>query len=244
MRRAGRFLTYANVCATLALFVALSSGVSWAAGQLIGGKDIESDAISARLLAKGSVTSRAVKDHSLKAVDFAKRQLPAGARGATGAQGAAGPTGPAGASRVARFVYSDDEGVNGLATFTLERTIGKFTLAAASTVDVRWMTTLHGQSIAAGGDCEVQLRVDGRTDQGTTPTSTDGSVGGTIVLHVPMEASPVDDVADEAWFPNLSAGQHSLEIWMRSTSGAVACDEPLNTSVPATTGQAYVSAIG
>jgi hypothetical protein len=247
MRRAGRFLTYANVCATLALFVAVSGGVSWAAGQLIGGKDIQSDAISARLLAKGSVTSRAVKDHSLKAVDFAKGQLPAGARGATGAQGAAGPTGAPGApgaSRVARFVYSVNEGVNGISTFTLERTIGTFTLGAAGTIDVRWMTALHGLSIAGAGDCEVQLRVDGRTDQGTTPTGNDGSVGGTIVLHVPMQASPVDDVADEAWFPNLTAGHHSLEIWMRSTSGAVACDEPGGTSVPATTGQAYVSAIG
>jgi hypothetical protein len=242
MRRLGRSLTYANVCATLALFVALSGGASWAAGELIGGNQIKSNAITARLLAKGSVTSRAVKDHSLQAVDFAKGQVPSGAKGATGAPGVAGPVGPAGTSRVARFIYTDDEGVNGTSTFSKERTIGTFTLNAAATVDVRWMTLMHGQSIAAGGACEVQIRVDGRTDQGTAPTGNDASVGGTFVFSVPMETAPLENITDEAWFPNLTAGQHSLEIWMRSTSGAVACDEPEPTT-PTATGQAYVTAV-
>jgi hypothetical protein len=104
------------------------------------------------------------------------------------------------------------------------------------------MTALHGASIAGAGDCEVQIRVDGRTDQGTAPTGNDGSVGGTLVLHVPASTQVSDYVTNEAWFPNLAAGQHSLEIWIRSTNG-IACDEPWVNSVPATTGQAYVTAV-
>ena len=44
------------------------------------------------------MTSAKVRNRSLRAIDFARGQLPAGARGATGAAGAAGPQGPAGAT--------------------------------------------------------------------------------------------------------------------------------------------------
>jgi hypothetical protein len=73
-----------NALAWLALCVALS-GTSYAAVNL----------------AKGSVTSREVKDRSLKAIDFKKGQLPAGAAGAVGPKGDTGDTGdegPAGPS--------------------------------------------------------------------------------------------------------------------------------------------------
>jgi len=72
-------VSYSNVIATIALFVALG-GSSYAATQI----------------AKNSVTSKQVRDRSLLARDFRPGQLKAGAVGSAGAEGPAGPTGSAG----------------------------------------------------------------------------------------------------------------------------------------------------
>jgi Collagen triple helix repeat (20 copies) len=79
-----RHLTYANVIATLALFVALG-GSSYAALR-IGSAQIRNN----------SVKSVDVKNRSLLAKDFRAGQLPTGARGAPGAPGAAGADGAPG----------------------------------------------------------------------------------------------------------------------------------------------------
>ena len=70
-----------NVVAYLALFVALSSG---------------SYAASTQLLAKNSVASRQVRNHSLRTVDLSRRAVGT-LRGAAGPQGIAGPKGDTGA---------------------------------------------------------------------------------------------------------------------------------------------------
>lgn len=85
-----------TVIATLALVFA-TAGVAPAAKRLISGKDI----------ARNAITTAHVKDHTLKAADFAPGVLksgsgpagpagPAGAKGATGPQGAQGDSGAAG----------------------------------------------------------------------------------------------------------------------------------------------------
>jgi hypothetical protein len=85
--RAG--LTYANVIATLALFIALGGG-AYAAFRLpkasVGSKELKADA----------VRSSKVKDGSLLAGDFKAGQLPAGAQGQQGIQGAQGDKGDPG----------------------------------------------------------------------------------------------------------------------------------------------------
>jgi hypothetical protein len=86
-------LSYANVMATLALFVALG-GSSYAAVELSRG------AVKTKHLAAGSVTSAKVKNRTLRARDFRAGQLPAGPQGLPGAQGPAGPQGPGGPPRV------------------------------------------------------------------------------------------------------------------------------------------------
>jgi Collagen triple helix repeat (20 copies) len=88
--RHGPRLSYANVMSSLALFVALG-GVSWAAATL------PADSVGKRQLKDNSVTGKAVADGSLKAVDFARGELPAGRRGPKGDPGSVGPRGDTGA---------------------------------------------------------------------------------------------------------------------------------------------------
>jgi hypothetical protein len=92
-------LTYANVVATLALFVALG-GSSYAAIQLgadsVTSRNIAKGQVKASDIGKSAVTSAKVKDASLLATDFQAGQLPAGPAGPTGQPGARGPEGPRG----------------------------------------------------------------------------------------------------------------------------------------------------
>jgi hypothetical protein len=78
--------TLAHLLAGLALFIALGSTAT--AASLITGRQIKD----------GTIASADVRDRSLKAKDFAKGQLPAGAAGATGPAGTAGAPGPRGAT--------------------------------------------------------------------------------------------------------------------------------------------------
>ncbi len=85
-------LSYANVMATIAVFLALT-GTTYAATK-IGTAQLRNGAVTNPKLAPGAVTSGKVKDRSLKAKDFAFGQLPRGPRGPVGPRG---PQGPAGA---------------------------------------------------------------------------------------------------------------------------------------------------
>src|SRR4051812_6344925 len=75
-----RHLSYANVMATLALFIALGGG-----------------AYALTTLPRDSVTTTQVKNGSLLGKDFKKGQLKAGPRGAAGLAGQAGSKGDKGA---------------------------------------------------------------------------------------------------------------------------------------------------
>ena len=77
-------LTYANVIATLALFLALGGATAFAASTL--GKN----SVGTKQLKKNAVTGAKVKDGSLSAGDFKAGQLPAGERGPQGVPGAPG----------------------------------------------------------------------------------------------------------------------------------------------------------
>jgi hypothetical protein len=85
-------LSYANVTASLALFMTLG-GVGYAASQL------PNNSVGTPQLKANAVTSSKVKNGTLLRKDFKAGQIPAGPKGATGATGpagAAGATGPAG----------------------------------------------------------------------------------------------------------------------------------------------------
>jgi hypothetical protein len=79
-------LTFANVIACLALFVALG-GASYAATQL------PKNSVGSEQIKKDAVTGVKVKDGSLRAADFGVGQIPAGPDGRPGAQGPRGEQG-------------------------------------------------------------------------------------------------------------------------------------------------------
>jgi len=69
MRRIGNALSYSNVVATLALFLALGGGVVYAASNLgknsVKNKNIAANAVKARNLAKNSVTTAKIKNNAI-----------------------------------------------------------------------------------------------------------------------------------------------------------------------------------
>jgi hypothetical protein len=91
-------LTYANVMATAAVFIALG-GASYAAIKLpknsVGASQIKKDAITGSKVRDGSLTGSDVKNGSLSAKDFGGA-LPAGQAGPQGVQGPQGSQGPKG----------------------------------------------------------------------------------------------------------------------------------------------------
>ena len=73
-----RRLTYANVVATIALFLALGGGVVWAAGK-IGAKNLRANAVTAGKIKRNAVTNAKIRGNAVTAakikagaVDFTK----------------------------------------------------------------------------------------------------------------------------------------------------------------------------
>lgn len=99
-------LTYANVIATLALFVALGGTAAagahvWITGAnvrngSITGRDVANRSLTAKKLRLQTVTGAQVRDGSLRAADFNPDDLQK-LVGPAGSTGPAGPAGPAGA---------------------------------------------------------------------------------------------------------------------------------------------------
>lgn len=87
-------LTYANVMATIAVFVALG-GSSYAALQVTG-KNVKDSSLTGRDIKNSSLTTSDVKNRSLLSQDFKAGQLPAGPKGDTGPQGPKGDPGAPG----------------------------------------------------------------------------------------------------------------------------------------------------
>ena len=91
-------LTYANVMASVAVFIAIGGG-AYAAGlakNSVKSKHIKDSGVKTVDLARSAVTSAKVADGSLLGKDFAAGALPQGERGPAGQTGAPGATGPAG----------------------------------------------------------------------------------------------------------------------------------------------------
>jgi hypothetical protein len=94
MRDLRRHLSYANVMATVALFVGLG-GSSYAA-IVVTGKNVKNASLTGADIKNSSLTSRDIRDRSLTLRDFKAAELPGGVAGPAGPTGPKGDTGPAG----------------------------------------------------------------------------------------------------------------------------------------------------
>lgn len=94
-------LSYANITATLALFIALG-GTGWAVTRLprnsVGSAQIRTKAVGSSEIRSKAVRSSEIRDRSVRINDLATRARDAlrGSPGPAGPQGSAGPRGPAG----------------------------------------------------------------------------------------------------------------------------------------------------
>src|SRR4051812_33440467 len=93
-------LSYANITATIALFVALG-GTSYAVSSLprnsVGARQLRSGAVGSSEVRKGAVRSKQIHDRSVGVRDLSKNVLTT-LRGPQGPIGPQGPVGPSGAS--------------------------------------------------------------------------------------------------------------------------------------------------
>lgn len=137
-------LTYANVMATLAFFVAVGGGAY--AGVVLPNNSVKSPqiapgAVKTTDIGNNAVTSAKVKNRTLLAADFKAGQLPAGPKGDTGPAGPAGlkgdkgDVGPRGPSngfefRKASDFIAADPGPTSKVLGTLSLPAGKFILHA------------------------------------------------------------------------------------------------------------------
>jgi hypothetical protein len=87
-------LTYSNVIATLALFIALG-GSAYAAAKLTG-DDIKDRSLTAEDIKRGTLTGAEIKNHSLRSREFAPGVLLQGAKGDKGDRGDKGDKGDTG----------------------------------------------------------------------------------------------------------------------------------------------------
>jgi hypothetical protein len=128
LQRLRRHLTYANVMASIAVFVALggSAVAATLAKNSVKSRQIAPGAVKTSELARGAVrnsdiarnavTTSKVRNGSLRAGDFAPGQLPAGPQGPQGIQGVKGDKGDKG-----------DEGAPGATNVVVRRTIREIT---------------------------------------------------------------------------------------------------------------------
>lgn len=162
-------LTYANVTATLALFLALG-GVSWAAATLpknsVGTKQLKANAVTSAKVARGT----------LQRSDFDASALPAdgatgarGPQGATGPGGPTGPTGPAGPAGANADAFDIADWADGAlpANHTMQLTIDGVLVMTGTTfrTDCR---TAGPCRIALGGQIPVSLEASGWFQQALT----------------------------------------------------------------------------
>src|SRR5918993_1115771 len=159
-------VTYANVVATLALFVAIG-GTSYAALKITGRQVVDSS-LRGRDIKNNSLTGADIADRSLRARDFKSGQLPAGPLGPPGSQGAQGPQGPAGEP--------------GVLTGLLRNT-------SAST---DWIAVPPGGVVLARAECPTTVQGPGENPQFLPTVATGG--GWVIQPGEPATVQVIEDV--------------------------------------------------
>lgn len=212
-------LTYANVIATLALFIALG-GTSYAVTAL------PKNSVGTQQLKKNAVTGVKVKNGSLSSADFAAGTLlkgDTGASGATGATGATGPQGATGAAGPAGAQYSSVDGdsqTNPIESNAVSVASGTIYLDQAGkyAMFARFDTTLTA-NMCAGGDPVLFLSTDGTVLAKSARTFVDsGSTWDDFVLFGKMNVAQ-------------SAGNHTARIMAGCSNSTAPLSTPTHYNV-------------
>jgi hypothetical protein len=212
VRRVSSGLTYANVMATIAVFVALGGG-AYAATAL------PRNSVGPAQIKRNAVSSSKVKNHSLLAGDFKAGQLPAGPRGLPGVQGVQGvqgqqgERGPVGPTAV--FAYDSgglydppaNEGT------PLSTTTVNLPVAGRLVVTATQKTTLTAMGGGGGGPTEDSygIYVDGQPVPGSRAT----------IGAVPADSPHTETVTSVGVTGVLAAGQHQVRYSFTNSGNLV-----------------------
>ena len=156
MARIGTQLSYANVTASVALFIALG-GTSYAAATLtkdsVKTEQIKNGAIKTADIADDAVTSEKVKDKTLLTKDFKSGQLPAGEKGDPGTPGEKGDKGEKGVQGDPgpRGEKGDPGVVDTSSFFTKSESDSRFLGRQEKSVDADKLDGLDSYDLVRGG---------------------------------------------------------------------------------------------
>jgi hypothetical protein len=190
-------LTYERVASTLALVLVLTGGTAFAVTTLIKGSQI----------AKGTITAKNIKSHSLLGLDFKAGQLPAGDRGAQGPQGTQGTQGIQGTK--------GDTGATG-------------TAAASAIVEVNLQNNAEFQAGSNIGFPGPPIRKSQGVYCIPLPAGFDGN---TVAAMLTPDGAPTIDVQVSA--SNCADETHWIEVDVSSTAGSFTLvDAPFNVALP------------
>lgn len=212
-------LTFSNVIALLALFIALG-GTSYAVTAL------PKNSVGTQQLKKNAVTGVKVKNGSLSSADFAAGTLlkgDTGASGATGATGATGPQGATGAAGPAGAQYSSVDGdsqTNPIESNAVSVASGTIYLDQAGkyAMFARFDTTLTA-NMCAGGDPVLFLSTDGTVLAKSARTFLDsGSTWDDFVLFGKMNVAQ-------------AAGNHTARIMAGCSNSTAPLSTPTHYNV-------------
>ncbi len=212
-------LTYANVLATIAIFVALG-GSSYAALSLpknsVKANQIAKNAVRAAEIRAGAVRSSEVRNRSLRAGDFALGQLPAGPRGETGPTG---PTGPAGPTAGAADGSYESQPANPITSVVLQDaqitmpTAGRIFAQASVRTASASCTFSGGGGLSGNCGLWVSLYVDGQPIPKTAESfGSSAACNGCGSFNSPIQNNTADHFSLFGVSGTLSAGTHDIQL--------------------------------
>ena len=195
-------LSYSNVMATIAVFVALG-GTGVAAVSLsknsVGSKQIKRGAVKTSELARNAVRSSKVKNGSLLATDFALGQLPSGSKGDPGERGPTGPVGPTYGGVSANTPPASVEG-------------GGSVLFAQVDIPASGDLLIFARNEPASASCTgspCTLHMGIYLDDRPVPGSGLSYTGTDVAAPSPMPSL-------FGRMPDVSAGRHNITVWYTS----------------------------
>lgn len=200
-KRPSRFIrrNYANVVATLALFVALTGVGLVKAGVLVTGaqikngtitfQDIRRNGIKAKNVGKNAITSADIRTGAVRTADIGEGQVTP--------ESVTMPD----PSQIKFNGTAMIEPPKGALSFEKIVDLGSYVKQdAESTLEITWTGSVEGRNGGEVSGCVFQLRIDG------SPAPN----GGGEVFGLNMVS-----VSASALFPGLGIGPHTVEVWAK-----------------------------